>query len=315
MATAEQTCYHCGEALPLHSNLQLKLEGELRPMCCQGCLAVASVIAGSGLGNYYHHRQELAPKAKDDAAANAAAWRGIDERESLWGSDGKNGSRDLLLQVSGIRCAACAWLIRSHLEKQTGVNAVQVDVDTGFCGIQWNPAETRMSQLARSLYELGYTPHLPLAQAEEDGRRKERTESLKRLSVAGLGMMQVMMYAVGLYAGEAYGIAPGARGFLSWVSMLVSLPVLLYSGRVFFSGAWRGIRAGRPGMDLPGALAIGLAFLASCYQFFIGGGEVWFDSVVMFIFFLSVGRHVELILRQRNMQAGTALARLLRLPA
>lgn len=280
-------------------------------MCCQGCLAVASVIAGSGLINYYRHRQQTAVKANEDAAANAAAWRGIDERDSLWGSDAKNGNRDLLLQVSGIRCAACAWLIRSHLEKQPGVHAVQVDVDTGFCRIQWNPTETHMSELASHLFELGYTPHLPLAQAEEDGRRRERTESLKRLSVAGLGMMQVMMYAVGLYAGEAYGIAPATRGFLAWVSLLVSFPVLLYSGRVFFSGAWRGIRNGRPGMDLPVALAIGLAFLASCYQFFVGGGEVWFDSVVMFIFFLSLGRHVELVLRQRNMQAGTALARLL----
>ncbi len=311
MATAEQSCYHCGEALPVNSNLQLDIEGVAQPMCCRGCLAVASVIAGSGLVNYYRHRQQLAVKANEDAAANAMAWRGIDERESLWGSAAKSDGRDLLLQVSGIRCAACAWLIRSHLEKQPGVLAVQVDVDTGFCRIQWNPAETRMSELASCLFELGYTPHLPLAQAEEDGRRQERTESLKRLSVAGLGMMQVMMYAVGLYAGDAYGIEPAARGFLAWVSMLVSFPVLLYSGTVFFSGAWRGIRAGRPGMDLPVALAIGLAFLASCYQFFMGGGQVWFDSVVMFIFFLSLGRHVELVLRQRNMQAGTALARLL----
>jgi len=311
MATAEQSCYHCGEALPLNSTLQLKLEGKLRPMCCQGCLAVASVIDGSGLVNYYRHRQQLAVRANEDAAASAAAWRGIDGRDRLWGSETKSGDRDLLLQVSGIRCAACAWLIRSHLEKQPGVHAVQVDVDTGFCRIQWDPVETRMSQLASNLFELGYTPHLPLAQAEEDGRRQERTDSLKRLGVAGLGMMQVMMYAVGLYAGEAYGIEPAARGFLSWVSLLVSLPVFLYSGRVFFTGAWRGIHTGRPGMDLPVALAIGLAFFASCYQFFVGGGEVWFDSVVMFIFFLTAGRHVELVLRQRNMQAGTALARLL----
>jgi len=311
MATGEQSCYHCGEALPVHSNLQLEIEGESRPMCCQGCLAVASVIAGSGLVNYYRHRQQLAAKVNEDAAANASAWRGIDERQDLWGSDGRGGARDLLLQVSGIRCAACAWLIRSHLEKQAGVLAVQVDVDTGFCRIQWNPGEIHMSELASKLFELGYTPHLPLAQAEEDGRRHERTQSLKRLSVSGLGMMQVMMFAVGLYAGEAYGIEPAARGFLAWVSMLVSFPVLLYSGMVFFTGAWRGIRAGRPGMDLPVALAIGLAFLASCYQFFIGDGEVWFDSVVMFIFFLSLGRHVELVLRQRNIQAGTALARLL----
>ena len=140
--------------------------------------------------------------------------------------------------------------------------------------------------LAGALMELGYKPHLPLASAEEEGRQAEKRDSMKRLGVAGLGMMQVMMYAVGLYAGDYFGIAESERSFLEWVSLLVTLPVLLYSGRIFFEGAWRSIRAGRPGMDVPVALAISLAFLASCYNFFQGQGEVWFDSVVMFIFFL-----------------------------
>jgi len=162
-----------------------------------------------------------------------------------------------------------------------------------------------------NLFELGYVPHLPVAAIEEQGRRRERRDSLRRLGVSGLGMMQVMMYAVGLYAGDAFGISPAARGFLTWVSLLVTLPVVLYAGRVFFAGAWAGLKARRPGMDVPVALAIGLAFAASCVNFFRGQGDVWFDSVVMFIFFLTLGRHMELILRHRNLQAGTALARLM----
>ena len=62
--------------------------------------------------------------------------------------------------------------------------------------------------------ELGYKPHLPLASAEEQGRQEERRDSMKRLGVAGLGMMQVMMYAVGLYAGDAFGIA--VANAVSW---------------------------------------------------------------------------------------------------
>ncbi len=311
MATVERNCYHCGEPVPVEVNLQITLQGQPQLMCCQGCLAVASLIEDAGLGNYYRHRQQLAAKANENSRVAAAAWQAIDHREVLWGTHCAGGYRDLLLQVSNIRCVACAWLIRSHLEKQPGIKAIQVDVNSGFCRFQWSPEETRVSQIAADLFALGYTPHLPLAQAEEDGRRQERSDSLKRLSVAGLGMMQVMMYAVGLYAGDAFGISAAARGFLSWVSLLVCLPVLLYSGRVFFLGAWRGLRSGKPGMDLPVALAIALAFLASCYHFFLGEGEVWFDSVVMYIFFLSLGRHVELVLRQRNVQAGSALARLL----
>jgi len=263
------------------------------------------------LGRYYQFRQELGRKAESDVSSQVSAWESCDARESLWGVELPDGRRELLLQTEGIRCAACAWLIRSHMENLAGVQSTQVDTATGYTRIIWRPGENRLSRLAAALLELGYKPHLPLASAEEQGRQEERRDSMKRLGVAGLGMMQVMMYAVGLYAGDAFGIAIAERSFLTWVSLLVTLPVLLYSGRIFFEGAWRSLRSGRPGMDVPVALAIGLAFLASCYNFFRGSGEVWFDSVVMFIFFLSLGRHMEMVLRHRNLQAGAALARLL----
>ena len=86
------------------------------------------------------------------------------------------------------------------------------------------------------------TTHLPLAEDEERGRLRERRDAMLRLGVAGLGMMQVMMYAVGLYAGDYFGIEETEQRFLEWVSLLVTLPVLLYSGRIFFEGAWRSLR-------------------------------------------------------------------------
>ncbi len=305
------TCFHCGERVPGDCKLSVGYNGKQHPVCCAGCAAVFQLIRSAGLERYYRFRQELGRKVTGDMAARRLAWQVVDDRESLWGAATTDGRRELLLQVEGIRCAACAWLIRSQLEASPGIHAVQVDTATGFTRITWNPAVSRLSTIAMNLFDLGYVPHLPIASAEEHGRRHERRESLKRLGVAGLGMMQVMMYAVGLYAGEAMGISPAARGFLSWVSLLVTLPVLMYSGRVFFSGAWRGLKAGQPGMDVPVALAISLAFTASCINFFRGHGEIWFDSVVMFIFFLTLGRHIELSLRHRSLQAGTALARLM----
>jgi len=311
METTETACFHCGEPIPEGTSLYVRRDGQEKPVCCVGCQAVAELIFNSGLGRYYQFRQDLGRKAEENLKQELQAWQGCDDRESLWGADIGEGRRDLLLQTEGIRCAACAWLIRSHLENTPGIHSVQVDTATGYTRIIWSPEKSRLSRLAASLMELGYKPHLPLASAEEQGRQEERRNSMKRLGVAGLGMMQVMMYAVGLYAGDAFGIAVAERSFLEWVSLLVTLPVLLYSGRVFFEGAWRSIQAGRPGMDVPVALAISLAFIASCYNFFTGRGEVWFDSVVMFIFFLSLGRHIEMMLRHRNLQAGTALARLL----
>ena len=309
--TPENACFHCGEPIPTGVSLSVLRDGQRRPVCCSGCQAVAELIFSAGLGRYYKFRQDLGRRAEEDSHQVYAAWQGCDSRKALWGSELNDGSRELLLQTEGIRCAACAWLIRSHMETMAGVKRVQVDTATGYTRIIWNPLKTRLSSLAKALLELGYKPHLPLASAEEKGRLEERRSSMKRLGVAGLGMMQVMMYAVGLYAGDAGDMNLAQRSFLEWVSLLVTLPVVLYSGRIFFEGAWRSLRAKRPGMDVPVALAIGLAFIASCINFFRGEGQVWFDSVVMFIFFLTLGRHVELSLRHRNLQAGAALARLL----
>ena len=311
MERTESACFHCGEPVPDGVSLFVLRDGQQKPVCCSGCQAVAELIFSSGLGRSYQFRQDLGRKAEEDLEKDIEAWRGCDDRQSLWGAELADGKRDLLLQTEGIRCAACAWLIRSHVENKPGVDSVQVDTATGYTRIIWRPDDNHLSGLAAALMELGYKPHLPLASAEEQGRQEERRNSMKRLGVAGLGMMQVMMYAVGLYAGDAFGIAVAERSFLEWVSLMVTLPVLIYSGRIFFEGAFRSLKAGSPGMDVPVALAISLAFIASCYNFFTGKGEVWFDSVVMFIFFLSLGRHIEMMLRHRNLQAGAALARLL----
>jgi Cu2+-exporting ATPase len=304
-------CFHCGEPVPFACNLAVEVEGQQQAVCCSGCEAVANLIMQSGQSRYYQFRTDTAIKPLDEDAGIEESWKRYDDRHSLWGTRLKDGRYELLLQVEGIRCAACAWLIRSQLEARPGINQVQVDVAIGFVRINWNPEKLSLSKLAGILSGVGYRPHLPLAGAEATGRQLERRSALKRLGVAGLGMMQVMMYAVSLYAGEAMGISEGSERFLQWISLVVTTPVLFYSGRVFYTSAWRSLSNRRVGMDVPVALAITIAFTMSCYNFLTGNGHVYFDSVVMFIFFLSLGRYAELVIRHQNLQTGLALARLL----
>lgn len=311
MSDTARFCFHCGEPVPPACNLSVTVDGTPQPVCCAGCEAVANLILQSGQSSYYKFRTAKAVRPEQEDAGLAEAWKRYDERQSLWGSPLKNGRYELLLQVEGIRCAACAWLIRSQLEARDGIDQVQVDVATGFVRINWNPEKLRLSRIAAILAGVGYRPHLPLAGAEAMGRQQERREALKRLGVAGLGMMQVMMYAAGLYAGDAMGISEGFERFLEWVSLVVTTPVLIYSGRIFYTSAWRSISHRRVGMDVPVALAISIAFIMSCINFLTGHGHVYFDSVVMFIFFLSLGRYAELVIRHRNLETGLALARLL----
>ena len=304
-------CFHCGEPVPGSCRLTVELEGQLQPVCCSGCEAVARLILQSGHSRYYQFRTENAVKRSAEDAGIGDVWKRYDDRESLWGSPLKGTTHELLLQVEGIRCAACAWLIRSQLEARQGIDQVQVDVTTGFVRINWQPDKLKLSKIAAILSGVGYRPHLPLAGAEAMGRQQERRSALKRLGVAGLGMMQVMMYAAALYAGDAMGISEGPERFLQWISLVVTAPVLLYSGRIFYTSAWHSLRNRKIGMDVPVALAISVAFIMSCINFLRGEGHVYFDSVVMFIFFLSLGRYAELVIRHRNLQTGLALARLL----
>lgn len=304
-------CFHCGEPVPVSCDLTIQLKGRAEPVCCSGCQAVASLILESGQSRYYEFRTEKAVKPLEENADIATAWSRYDSRQSLWGTPIKGGAYELLLQVEGIRCAACAWLIRSQLEARKGIEQVQVDVATGFVRINWRPDKMQLSKIAAILSGIGYRPHLPLSGAESLGRQKERRSAMKRLGVAGLGMMQVMMFATGLYAGDAMGIDEAPERFLQWVSLIVTAPVLLYSGKVFYTSAWRSLSNRRVGMDVPVALAISIAFIMSCVNFFTGHGHVYFDSVVMFIFFLSLGRYAELVIRHRNLQTGLALARLM----
>ncbi len=304
-------CFHCGEPVPVSCDLTVQLDGRSEPVCCSGCQAVANLILESGQSRYYQFRTATAIKPSDENVDIVEAWKRYDSRQSLWGTPVKGGACELLLQVEGIRCAACAWLIRSQLEARNGIEQVQVDVATGFVRINWRPDKLLLSKIAGILAGIGYRPHLPLAGAEAMGRQEERRSALKRLGVAGLGMMQVMMFAAGLYAGDAMGIDEAPERFLQWVSLVVTAPVLLYSGSVFYTSAWRSLSNRRVGMDVPVALAISIAFVMSCINFFTGNGHVYFDSVVMFIFFLSLGRYAELVIRHRNLQTGLALARLM----
>ena len=274
MTEKTRLCFHCGEPVPSTCNLSVEAEGQLQAVCCSGCEAVANLILRSGQSRYYQFRTENALKPAEEDARIEDSWFRFDERHSLWGSPLKDGRYELLLQVEGIRCAACAWLIRSQLEARQGIDQVQVDVATGFVRINWQPDKLRLSKIAAILSGVGYRPHLPLAGAEAMGRQEERRSALKRLGVAGLGMMQVMMYAAALYAGDAMGISEGSERFLQWISLIVTAPVLLYSGRVFYTSAWRSLSNRRVGMDVPVALAISIAFIMSCINFLTGNGHV-----------------------------------------
>ena len=167
------------------------------------------------------------------------------------------------------------------------------------------------SPLAEAISAIGYHAHPFDPGRQEQVYKDEKTRALRRLAVAGLAMVQVMMLAVALYAGDYEGMSDSLRNFLRWVSLLLTTPVILYAARPFFASAWRDLRRRQLGMDVPVSLAIGAAFIASAWATVTGHGEIYFDSVTMFTFFLLAGRFLEMGARHRAGEAAEELVKLL----
>ncbi|MBX3607403.1 MAG: cadmium-translocating P-type ATPase [Piscinibacter sp.] len=225
-------------------------------------------------------------------------------RFTTW-RQGSDGAREATSQfrLSGLHCGACAGLIEAALSRVDGVLEARVQAAAELAQVRWDPARTRASALVGAIQAAGYGAVPDAAAGAREQRRTEQRRALWRLAVAGLCMMQVMMYATPAYVAAPGDISAEAQRLLQWASWLLSLPVMLFSAGPFFGGAWRALRQRRLGMDVPVALGIAVTFVASTGAAFDPGGpfghEVYFDSLTMFVFFLLGGRWLELRARHR----------------
>jgi Cu2+-exporting ATPase len=223
-----------------------------------------------------------------------------------WSSDGLSHA---VFAVEGMRCAACSRSVARAIEALPGVRRASVNVATGRAAVDWDSQALSLRRVLDAVAATGFVP-VPLSGGAAAGlRRLERRAALKRIGLAGLGMMQTMMLIYCLYATGPGGIDPRIAQYLKLAALLIATPVLVYSGAPFFSGALSCLRRRATSMDVPVALALTLAYGASVINTFRGSGETYFDSVTMFIFFLLTGRFVEMSARQRNLSATEALAR------
>ncbi|RLA55860.1 MAG: cadmium-translocating P-type ATPase [Gammaproteobacteria bacterium] len=297
-----ELCYHCGEQVPAGVKLAIDIGGEARPMCCPGCRAVAGLISSSGLGNFYQQRTAFneRPQQQDSTTLEQYLIYNDPELAASFTTIDEDGLHNASLLLAGITCAACTWLIEQSMSRLPGVERALVNLQQSRLDIRFDPARLPLSEIFVRVENLGYRPRpFQTSTARLQMAEEYRTE-LRRLAVAGLGMMQVGMFAIALHAGDIQGIEAGYQGLLRWVSLLVASFIVFYSARPFFSTAWRHLKVGTLVMDLPVALAIGLAWLASTWATVSGSGQVYFDSVVMFTFFLLLGRFLEHRVRQRH---------------
>lgn len=326
----ETRCFHCALPAGEPAVFFAEVEGTQQPMCCPGCKAVTEAIVAGGLAGYYQHRTESAPQVSD-LNLRLQEELLIYDREELQKDfvhrSNKNihGCSDEQCQphvanllIDGITCAACIWLLENHLEALEGVEEVSVNLSTHEAQITWHPDKTLLSSLLLEIHRIGYKAFPWRADQQEALLKKENRLFIRRLAVAGIGAMQVMMYAIALYSGAISDDMPEIyRDLIRVFSAIVATPVVFYSAAPFFKAAWRDIKIRHLGMDVPVSIAIGGAYLASLWATFAGAegsfssGEVYYDSVSMFTFFLLTGRYMELRARHATARAARALTNLL----
>lgn len=294
-------CTHCGLAVPP----ALITAGDGPQFCCAGCSAVYDILQSHGLSAYYRFGERR-------EAAVRSSGRSYEEFDhpafaELYVQQAGGGRMRTELYLEGVHCASCVWLVERVPLLLPGVARAELDIRRSLARVEWDSAAVSLSQLARALDRLGYAPHPFRGVARDAMRKREDRAMLTRIGVAGALAGNVMLAAGALYSGEFSGMESRYAELFRWMSLALTLPAVVFPGRVFFTGAWAALRTRTLHMDLPIAIAIAAALTRGAINTVTNSGPIYFDGVCILIFLLLVGR----FLQQRGQRAATDAAELL----
>ncbi len=272
--SAAPVCAHCGEPVPSG-----------RRFCCAGCAAAFETIQGLGLGRYY--RQRLLDPARRPPRPDGAVPRHDLARHVVCHEDGRC---ELTLAIDGLQCGACVWLIESVLGREAGVLTGRVNLTTRRLRLVWQGAADHAERLVGAVEALGYrlVPFDPAALAAAEDRSGRML--LRALGIAGFAAGNVMLISIGEWAGAVQDMGPATRALLHWVTALIALPAIVLAGMPFYRAALAALRRGRSNMDVPISLGVLLVSGISLADTFGDGAHTYYESALMLLFFLLLGR-------------------------
>jgi Cu2+-exporting ATPase len=245
-----------------------------------------------------------APEAKDAAPVDGGQGALPSREELLLASRAVAGDlREVRLSVPSIHCGGCLRTIERALGNVEGVAEARANLTTKSVTVRWREG-IAPPPVAETLSAIGHTPHL--ADSEAAGTDKTLGELIRALAVAGFASANIMAFSVSIWSGAGAEL----RDLFHLFSAVIALPVLLYSGRIFYRSAWAALRHGRTNMDVPISIGVTLAFAMSLYDMVEGGPHAYFDAAVMLLFFLLIGRTLDHVMRAKARTAVGDLAKL-----
>jgi len=290
---AATPCFHCGAQIPAGVLIEERAGDAALCFCCQGCHGAYLMISGAGLDDFYRRRdwQEtgLAPEIFQGRFHDSHLSRFVYPAQEASAID---------IIIGGIRCASCVWLNEKIIARIPGVLEARVNYATGRARVRFDPAEVAPAAIFERIARIGYAPRPYTETAAREGARREQKDLLYRFGTAFFLTMQLMAYSFALYAGYFQGIDPEMKNYLQLFSLLVTTPVVFYSGWPFLAGAWRGIANRSPNMELLIAIGALSSYSYSVYATF-AGGEVYFETAAMIVTLILAGRLLENAAKRR----------------
>ncbi len=214
---------------------------------------------------------------------------------------------DLSLGVSNLHCPSCINQIEKGLAALPGIEQARVNLSTRRLFLRWREDATPLGTIVATVTDMGYRlAPLDSGSQVQAGDREER-ELLRAVALAGFAAANVMLLSVSVWSGLVSDMGPATRVMMHWVSALIALPTVVIAGRPFFRSAVGALRSGHLNMDVPISLGVTLAAGMSLAETMRGGEHVYFDAAVTLLFFLLIGRYLDLRIRGKARSAAENL--------
>lgn len=278
-------CSHCGVRCRSRS-----WEAGGKVFCCAGCRSVYELLHECGLERYY--RLGVSPGISLRGMDGSRRFDFLDDRgveeKILDYSDGRMSR--VTLRIPAIHCSACVWLLENLFRLRAGIGVARVNFLRKEMSVVYEEGRITLRELVELLVSLGYEPELTW----DDGEGRERPRVERRLwlqmGVAGFAFGNIMLFSLPAYLGMDAHEYGDFRNFFGWLSLLLAVPVLVFSASDYWRAAWLAVRRGVVTIEVPIALGIVALFSQSAYEIGFGVGEGYLDSFSGLVFLLLCGR-------------------------
>ena len=275
-----ENCYHCGDDIIGKGYLI-----EEKKFCCNGCMMVYQLLTDNNMGTYYtlENKPGVKPSTSSQSKYNFLEVESIQEKFIDF-KDGNTAKVTLFLPE--IHCSSCIYLLENISKIEPNILNCQVNFTKREAKITFNLDKLKLSELSLLLDRIGYAPNFGNRQESE---KKMDKQFLYKLGIAGFAFGSIMLWSFPEYLGIE-DMNQKMRNFTSYLSFVVSLPVLFYSANGYFISAYKAIKYKSLNLDVPITIGIIALYAQSTYTIFTGGGPGYMDSFATFIFWLLIGK-------------------------